>query len=195
MVTRPAVTSAPITPEEVIVRVMFAAWRLEDLKVHIDGGVIGRRIGEKLQLIQEFFFHLIGAREVLALLINEKRNLGLDPEKVSIGKVAKLLSSDDPIYSMVRELTVDPRREPFPSDPYTDSAYIYRAILYRNQVAHRHRTPLYHELQFPQGGKKLFLYLDPRNPEAGHSKAEALSELETIRDHLIERYKKICEAL
>jgi hypothetical protein len=184
-----------MTPEDVILRVRFAAWRLEDLKVHIDSGVMGGRVLQKLQLIQEFFFHVVGAREVLALLINEKRNLGLDQEMVSIGRVAKLLSSDDPIYSMVCELTVDPRREPFPSDPYTDSAYIYRAILYRNQAAHRHRTPLHHELQLPQGGKKLFLYLDPRNPEAGHSKVEALSELETIGDHLNERYKKICEAL
>lgn len=189
------VASVPITFNEVALRAKFATWRLEELKVNIDGDVMGSRFGVRLQLIQEFFFHLVGAREVLALLITEKRNLRHDPEKVSIGQVVKSLSSADPIYPMVRELTVDPRREPFPSDPYTDAAYIYRAVLYRNQVAHRHRTPLHFELQIPQGSKKTFLYLDPRNYAAGHSKIEALSELTIIRDHLFNRYAKIGDAL
>jgi hypothetical protein len=155
----------------------------------------GQAIWGKATAYPRVFFHVVGAREVLSLLITEKRGLSLDPEMPSIGQVAKLLSSTDPIYSLVRELTVDPRREPFPSDPYSDSAYIYRAILYRNQTGHRHRTPLHHELQDLHGSKKLYLYLDPRNPDAGHSKVEAIPELATIRDHLTKRYRRICDVL
>ena len=187
--------NVPTTFEEVVLRVRFASRRLEELKTAIGGNLAGSLPGMRLQLIQEFFFHLVGAREVLALLINEKRNLGLDPEKVSMGQVVKSLSSDDPIYSMVHELIVDPRKQPFPLDPYTDAAYIYRAVLYRNQVAHRHRTPIHIELQDLLGPKKYFLHLDPRNYAAGHSKIEALPELAIIRDHLTKRYAKICDAL
>lgn len=187
--------NVPTLLEEVVLRVRFAAWRLEDLKPAIVGNPMGPRLGQRLQLLQEFFFHIVGAREILALLINEKRGLGLDPEEVSMGLVAKSLPSNDPIYSMVRELVVDPRRQPFPADPYTDAAYIYRAVLYRNQVAHRHRTPMHYELLDLQGTKKSFLYLDPRNHAAGPSKIEALPELAIIRDHLTKRYAKIGEAL
>lgn len=35
------------------------------------------------QLVQEFFFHLVGAREFLLQVVNESRNLGIDPEDVS----------------------------------------------------------------------------------------------------------------
>jgi hypothetical protein len=189
-----SVQNVPITFDEVGLRVRFASWRLEDLKGAMGANLARARIGQRLQLMQEFFFHLVGAREVLALLINEKRGLGHDPEKISIGQVFKSLGSDDAIYSMVRELVVDPRKEPFPADPYTESAYIYRAILYRNQVAHRHRTPLHIEVEIPYE-KKLFLYLDPRNYERGRSKIEAINELAVMRDQLLNRYVKINNAL
>jgi hypothetical protein len=148
----------------------------------------------RLQLMQEFFFHILGAREVLAVLINEKRKLGLDPEEISIGKLAKALPSGDILYPMISELAVDPRKHPFPTDPYTEAAYIYRAVLYRNQVAHRHRVPVLKEVMFPDE-PKTFLQLDPRNPDAGHSKFEAIPELRIIRDQLTRRYKNICDAI
>ncbi len=188
-------TSVPVTIEEIILRVKFAAWRLEDLKACLSRTTIGSRFGERLQLIQEFFFHLVGAREVLALLINERRRLGLDPEEVSINRVVKSLPTTDPMHPILRELTVDPRNAPFPSDPYSDAGYIYRAVLYRNQAAHRHRTPMHLELQDLSGRKKYFLHLDPRNPAAGPSKIEALPELTIIRDHLSQRYQRISKAL
>ena len=183
-----------ITIDEVGLRVRFASWRLENLKEVMSVNVTRNRFGERLQLMQEFFFHLVGAREVLALLINERRGLDYDPEKVSIGQIFKSLKADDSIYSMVRELVVDPRREPFPTDPYTESAYIYRAVLYRNQVAHRHRTPLHIEVEFPYE-RKSFLYLDPRNYDVGHSKIEAIEELSVMRDRLLNRYVRIGNAL
>ena len=184
----------PIKFDEVGLRVRFASWRLKDLKAVMSANLANDRIGQRLQLMQEFFFHLVGAREVLALLINEKRGLKHDPEKVSISQVFKSLGSDDPIYSMVRELVVDPRKDPFPTDPYTESAYIYRAILYRNQVAHRHRTPLHIEVEMPQENKS-FLYLDPRNYETGHSKIEAIDELAVMRDQLLNSYVRVGNAL
>jgi hypothetical protein len=55
--------------------------------------------------------------------------------------------------------------------------YIYRAVNYRNQVAHRHRNPLHYHLELPSGVRKTFLHLDPRNPVLGPSKVEALPEL------------------
>ncbi|MDQ8037748.1 MAG: hypothetical protein REI12_10015, partial [Pedobacter sp.] len=68
------------------------------------------------------------------------------------------------------------------------------AVLYRNQVAHRHRAPVHIVQGFPEG-KKIYLYVDPRNYDAGHSNFEAAHELEVMRDVFRERYQKIGKAL
>lgn len=187
-------TNSPTIFEEVVLRVEFASRRIEDLKQILSRQSPTNRFGERLQVMQEFFFHLLGAREVLAMLIIQKRGLKHDPEMISMGHVIRSLASNDPAYSTVRELVVDPRKEPFPSDPYSEGGYIYRAILYRNQVAHRHRAPVHIEQNFPERSK-LYLYIDPRNYDAGHSNFDALHELEVMRDIFRERYAMVGKAL
>ncbi len=53
--------------------------RLDDLKMLNNGDLAGAKPEDRQMLVEEFFFHLVGAVEVLAQVINEKRGLGLGP--------------------------------------------------------------------------------------------------------------------
>jgi hypothetical protein len=67
------------------------------------------------QLTQEFFFHLLGAIEVLAQLVNEVREFGLDVESASISEVVTLLRSDDPLREALDALYVRSEGAPLPT--------------------------------------------------------------------------------
>jgi hypothetical protein len=68
----------PLTAEEVLERLAFARTRKEQL-IGLNGGDLrGADPHYRQQLVQEFFFHLGGAIDVLAQLVNEARNLGLE---------------------------------------------------------------------------------------------------------------------
>lgn len=194
---------APLSADEVRRRLGFARHRLEDL-LNYSGGDLSRDPSKiRLQLLQEFFFHLIGARDVVAQLINERHELKIAPEDVSIAKVLKRLNRDTLIKQQVALLTIDPRREPFPSDPYSEAGYIYRAINYRNQVTHRHRNPLcfifnIHIDAVTEIAKEettVHLHLDPRNSDMGVSKVAVLMELEAMYGIFDHRYLDICDTL
>lgn len=130
------------------------------------------------RLAQEFFFHLGGAVEFMAQLAAERRGVG-SPDTVTMATVADRLRGD-PLEAPLRALYTNPRREPFPSDPYSDTGRLWRIYNYRHQVTHRGANPFLFkqflgdaalstaEIPPPQNPTAHFL-LDPLDPAAGPS--------------------------
>lgn len=130
-----------MTKDDVEEKLRFADRRLSDLLSLNGGNLSGADGSERQQLVQESFLHLVGATEVLAQLVTEKRGLGIDIECVTVHNVSEKLSSADPIKSTMASLHVRTRGQPLPTDPYTDDGYIFRMPNYRHQVTHRRRNP------------------------------------------------------
>jgi hypothetical protein len=130
--------------EQVDESLAFAERRLAEL-VSLNGGELpGASPDERQLLIKEFFFHLTASVDYLAQAINQKLYLGIDPQDVSVGEVANSIPAPQ-VSSALRDLHPSTRHKPIPSDPYGDEGLIFRAFVYRNQVAHTRRNP------FPSG--------------------------------------------
>ena len=153
-------SAALVTKDDVSEKLDFAQRRLSDVLSLIQRNILASELHERQQLVQEFFFHLIGAADVLAQFVNERRNLGLDSEVVTISKVAGQLPPSDPLAATLRSLYVNVRARPVPADPYSDEGYLFRAYNYRHQVTHRRRNPF----NFRAGGMPAVSFkLDPRD--------------------------------
>jgi hypothetical protein len=135
------VAHPPLVPDDVRERLGFALVRRDDLLTLNDGDFAGADVHERQQLAQEFFFHLVGAIEVLAQLVNESRNLGLSVEDASAPRARDALPQGDPLHTALAQLYANTRRDPFPADPYGDEGLMYRIWNYRHQVTHRRRQP------------------------------------------------------
>ncbi len=107
---------APISRDEIEERLAFSDRRLGELLQLNDGHLPGADGSERQQLLQEFFFHLVGATEVLAQFVNEARDLGMDSEDVSVRKVARKLAVADPIKAKLGSLHVRTKGRPLPTD-------------------------------------------------------------------------------
>src|SRR4029453_17675510 len=138
----------------VIERLGFAERRLKDL-LALD---LPSNPAERQQLTQEFFFHLVGAIDMTAQLVNDTRNLIADQEDVSLPNLAAKLGTD-PIRSKIDWLYVNPNKAPLPLNHYTDAAYIYRIYNYRHQVTHRGANAF----QFNLPEREAALIIDPRD--------------------------------
>jgi len=79
--------------EAVIDRLDFAKRRLTDLEelARNDEDLSEADPKERQQLIQEFFFHLVGAIEFLAQVVNISKNIDISAEDVTVPKVCKEL--------------------------------------------------------------------------------------------------------
>jgi hypothetical protein len=161
---------------------LFAHRRLDELKTLNNGNLAGAKTEDRQILIQEFFFHLVGAIEILAQVINKRRTLGLDPERVTIRTVSCRLATTDPIKSLLSQLypitrSSDQRWLPLPHDPYSEDGSHFRIVVYRHWINHCGENPLH----FRSGPEpKVSLVLDPRNPSAGTSNLAVVDELETF---------------
>ncbi len=174
-----------ITPGEVHERLAFAARRLDELLALNGGRLSGADASCRQQLLQEFFYHLVGAIDVLAQLVNEVRQLGLCSEKVSISSVQKSLPTGDAIGPGLVSLYPQTRGKTLPSNPYGDEAYVFRLYNYRNHVTHRSRNPfLFRVGSVPDTS----LFLDPRAgvssrvPSAKSAQDELRYMLELVRN-------------
>jgi len=154
--------------ESVISKLQFASRRLNDLKGLTANNRLSSDSDRRQQIVQEFFFHAVGATEYLAQLINEHRSLGIPPEEVRVHFVAKILNSSDSLRSPLNALSKDTRNKPLPQDPYSDEGLIYRIINYRNEVVHRNTNPFHFVLS--EGPKVAYFWLDPRDHSIGKSK-------------------------
>lgn len=157
--------------------------RLEELAQPNYLGDAGPRLPERedaarLRLAQEFFFHLVGAADVLAQLINEHRSLGMKPERVSMGGVCALLPADDGLRKALGPLCQKTWDTPVPNDPYSEDGLIFRAFLYRHSVTHRHVSPFVFRIARPES--TVHLLIDPRKPGTDSSAQTAEGELKKM---------------
>jgi hypothetical protein len=176
---------------------LFAQRRLNELTTLNNGDLVGAKSEDRQILIQEFFFHLVSAIEILAQVINKQRNLGLDPERAGVRTVSCRLPTGDPIKHLLGLLypTVrsgDQRWLPLPRDPYSVEGSHFRIVILNHWVNHCGENPIH----FRKGAEpKASLVLDPRVPSAGNSKRAVIDELETFWSLVNDKCRRIIEIL
>ena len=181
-----------MTKDDVIERLAFAERRLQDILNLNDGNLPGAEPSERQQIIQEFFFHLVGTTEVLAQLVNEARSLGLDTEDVNVSTVADKLANTDPIKSLLGSLYQRTRKKRLLGDPHSDQGYIFRILNYRNQVTHRRRNPFLFRIgSIPSTS----FWIDSRDQSIGASSKSAQEELEYMFQLVSTQCKSILSLL
>jgi hypothetical protein len=141
-------------------RIDFAERRLLELLALNGGDLNGADELERQQLVQEFFFHLVGSIEMLAASVNDSRKLAISEDTVTVSQVINKLPSNDPVKAKLSALYARTRNQPIPANPYEERGYVFRLYNYRNQVSHRGRNPW----TFYRGGDLplIALQLDPR---------------------------------
>lgn len=163
-----------MSKDAVAERLAFAEKRRGELNDLNKGDLAGADSHARQQLVQEFFFHAVGAIDVLGQLINEVRCLHMDAEDVTVPKVASKLPVGDPLRSKLTEMHPATRQLPLPADPYGPEGYAFRLLNYRHQVTHRGRNPFL----FRMGASpRTSLVLDPRDPGSGGAERSAHDEL------------------
>jgi len=164
-------------PDIVDDRLFFAKRRLEDLNrlEQSHGGELGTASPrDRQQLAQEFFFHLVGAVEFLAQVVNRSKDLKIPIECVAPREVCKKLGCNDPIGELLNKLHPATRNKPLPQDPYSEEGCHFRILVMRHRVCHHNHNPFH----FRVGSMLLTsLSVDPRNRSLGTSKKSALDEL------------------
>lgn len=165
-------------------RLRSAQKRLDDLRALNRGNLPGANPWERQELVQEFFFHLIGAIDVLAQCVNDAKGLGLDSEDVSVTSVMKKLLAGDPVANGLKALYVRTRAAAVPPDPYTDDALLFRAYNYRHQVTHRGANPFLFRVG---SSPPASFQLDPRDRSLGHSDKAAQDEMQSTKDLISQR--------
>jgi hypothetical protein len=182
--------------ESVCQKLRFARARLADLKMLIEESRLAADPDARHQLTQEFFFHLVGATEYLAQLVNERRSLQLALEDVAIYKVAREVEKrdpSDPLLAPLKGLSADTRKTALPNDPYSAEGLVYRTINYRNEVAHRNTNPFHFALS--AGPKIAFLCLDPRDHARGQSNRPVDVDLSSMLSVVDQRCHMVLEIL
>jgi hypothetical protein len=146
-------------PEAIELRLRSAELRLEQLLGIQSPWTRGENAAERTRLAQEFFFHLIGAVEAIAHIINERRHL-MNTEDVTIRKVCSRLSVGDNLLVALGGLCQQTRNQPVPADPYGEDGLIFRAYLYRHMVTHRQMARFVYRIG---GEPATSLLIDPRD--------------------------------
>jgi hypothetical protein len=135
-------------------------------------------------LVQEFFFHSVGAIDLVAQLVNERRSLGLNSEDVTISAVANKLPPTDQLTTALRALYVKTRGQQVPPDPYSSEGYLFRHYNYRHQVTHRCQNPFLFRLgSAPSASFKL----DPRDLNGTPSAKSIEEDMRAMLDLVVTR--------
>ena len=188
--------SGPVTrADNVRARLRFAERRLDELSGLSDGDLSSADAEERQQLVQEFFFHLVGAVGFLAQVVNSEKALEIPIDRVSVRTVCKKLGSDDPIRALLVELHPDTgeKSEP-PDDWYSDEGCHYRIVVLRNRVSHHGNNPFFFSVG---AGLKTstHLFLDPRQPQRDRSERPAIEELNRFLQLVDDKCAQVIECL
>lgn len=179
-------------PDDVRERLSFAKKRLDELLALGGGNLQSASGADRQQLMQEFLFHLVGATEMLAQLVNQSRGPFISPESVSVQGVARALPEGDGVRAQLEFL--HPRTKgvaPLPN-PYDDEGIMFRVLVYRHFVTHQKRNPFL----FRWGSTPLTsLFLDPRDPERTPSAKAAQDELRASLKLVEEKCEDVLAAL
>jgi hypothetical protein len=167
--------------ETVNQKLEFAKNRLTAFEALISNNELSTDPNVRPKIIQEFFFHLHGATEYLAQLVNERLSLGLNSDHLALHKIVKKLSKQGKSNSLVSELQclcADTKRNPLPQTAYSNSGLIYRMVNYRNEVVHKAMNPFHFVLSEPN---TAYFWLDPRrNHSLGKSEEVVDVELKAM---------------
>jgi len=109
-----------MVPESVTSKLIFATVRLDGIRDLLVPGQLSAEPVLRQQLAQEFFFHTVGATEYLGQLVNERRALGLAPDKVVVHRVAASLAAPSPTDLLAKclvGLSANTIKNPLPVDP------------------------------------------------------------------------------
>lgn len=154
--------------DSVLSKLSFAKKRLDEICQLVSSNSISVDANLRQQITQEYFFHLLGAVEYLAQLVNKNLDLGIDPAHVSVYKVCeglRLTRNHDPLIPILDALSVDTKK-PFPTtDPFAGKGLVYRLINYRNEVVHRNTNPFHFSMREGPGFAEF--WLDPREHSIG----------------------------
>lgn len=165
--------------ELVCERLKSAQKRLDQLCALNHGNLPGAIPHERQQLVQEFFFHVIGAIDVLAQCVNDAQGLAIDSEEVSVTSVVKRLPAGCALSMALAPLYVRTRGAQVPSNPYTDQALLFRTYNYRHQVTHRGANPFLFRIgALPASSFRI----DPRDDTRGYSAQSATEEMQRMKD-------------
>ena len=162
------------SPDAVNDRLFFARQRLTELERLNNGDLAGAQPRDRQQLIQEFFFHLVGAVEFLTQVVNTSKNLLINPEEVNVRDVCKKLPNGSRIRRLLEQLHPITRGKPLPLDPYSEEGCHFRILVFRNRVCHQGHNPFFFRVgSIPRSS----LFIDPRNGNLGGSQKPAIDEL------------------
>lgn len=157
-------------------RIKFAQKRYNELRVLNNGRIETVAVEERQQLIQEFFFHLVGSIDFLLQVVNQEGNLGIQEKDVRIKTVCGKLKDTDPIKSLLSEIHPVTTGKQITGDPYSEKNCYFRIMLFRNRVCHHGDNPFH----FRIGGDlpSASLWIDPRDPSLGGSQKHVFEELD-----------------
>lgn len=164
------------TLEAVNDRLFFAKRRLKELERLNNGDLAGAQHRDRQQLIQEFFFHLVGAVDFLAQAVNVSKNLGMNIEDVNVSSVCDELKKQNKnsISGLLEQLHPITRRRPLPPDPYSDEGCHFRILLLRNCACHQRDYPFFFRVGSTPPSS---LVIDPRDIHSAGSKESVIDEL------------------
>jgi hypothetical protein len=141
--TSGSVGSSMVRADDVRERLGFGRRRIADLAGLNGGDLLGADARERQMYAQEVFFHLVGAIEVFAQLVNDQRALGNASEDVGISRLPARLPNGDALQGAVGALYVNTRNQAVPPEPYDGDGLMFRVWNYRHQVTHRERNPFF----------------------------------------------------
>jgi hypothetical protein len=173
-------------------RLFFSNRRLSELKQLNNGDIAGADIKERQQLIQEFFFHLVGSIEFLLQLINDSKQFGIEIEDVNIRSVCSNLPGSDPLKTLLNQLHPTTRNRYLTVDPYSDEGCHFRIMVFRHRVCHHGDNPFFFRLgSLP----KSSLFIDPRNRNMGGSEKAVFDELEKFWNLIYDKCQRAIQLL
>jgi hypothetical protein len=159
----------------------FARKRLDELKKLNNGNLAGAKNEDRQILIQEFFYHLVSAIEILAQVVNKSKQLRIPDSEVNARNVSKRLGQTDPIGCLIGSLYPKTRCNGhwirLPEDPYSEGGNHFRILVFRHWVSHSGENPF--AIRWGDG-PHISLFLDPRYQDLGGSKLPAIDELEAF---------------
>lgn len=170
-------------------RLHFAEKRLNDFKRLNNGNIQGANGGERQQLIQEFFFHLVGSIDFLLQVVNQERMLGLTEAQVKIGSICHALPVADPIRPILQQLHPNHSGVRIRSPIYSDTNNHLRIMILRHRVCHRGDNPF--RLSWGSTRPRCSLLIDPRHSNAQHSKKHVFTELELFLDLVRDKVEQV----
>jgi len=174
-------------------RLYFAEKRLIELKKLNNGDIAGANGKERQQLIQEFFFHLVGSIDFLFQVVNQSRHLDIPEEAVSSTTVCSSLSTDDPIKPILIQIHPTTRNRRLQGDPYSDENSYFRILILRHRVCHHGDNPFH----FRAGGSLpcASLFIDPRDSSQGGSNKHVFDELDKFLMLIKDKSKQVLDIL